>query len=83
MVYTVLKVKNSDPAAKSVKELIVNRNSNYDLRGSDILKLPKDNTATYGLISIVEVYGAKTMGLNTGLIELYDLSRFLEILLEN
>ena len=31
--------------------LFGHRNSHYDLRGNDILKLPKANTTTYGLKS--------------------------------
>ena len=30
----------------------IHRNSHYDLRGNDILKLPKNNTTTYGLKSL-------------------------------
>jgi len=47
----VFKVTNSDHAPKSINEVIGHRNSNYDLRGHDILKLPKANTTTYGLKS--------------------------------
>ena len=36
---------------KSIKELLDLRNTRYDLRGTDILKLPKVNTTTYGLKS--------------------------------
>ena len=51
IVCTVFKVINSDHAPKSIKELIEHRNSKYDLRRNDILKLPKANTTTYGLKS--------------------------------
>ena len=64
IVCTVFKVINSDHAPKSNKELIGNRKRNYDLRGNDILQLPKGQH--YDLrFKIVEVYGAKTMELNT------------------
>ena len=48
-VCTVFKFINSDHSPKSIKDLIGHRNSNCDLRGNDILKLPKANTTTYGL----------------------------------
>ena len=51
MIYTVSRAINSDHAPRSIKELIGHRNSCYDLRGNDILKLPKANTTTYGLKS--------------------------------
>ena len=51
IVCTVFKAINSDHAPKSIKELIPHRNSYYDLRGNDILKLPRANTTTYGLKS--------------------------------
>ena len=47
----VFKAINSDHAPESIKELIPHRNSYYDLRGNDILKLPKATTTTYGLKS--------------------------------
>ena len=50
IIYTaVSRAINSDHAPRSIKELIGHRNSCYDLRGNDILKLPKANTTTYGL----------------------------------
>ena len=49
IVCTVLKVINSDHAPRSIKELIGHRNSYYDLRGNDILQLPKANTTNYSL----------------------------------
>ena len=48
-VCAVFKIINSDLAPKSIKELIRHRNSNYDLRGNGILKLPRANTTTYDL----------------------------------
>ena len=51
IVCTVFKVTNSDHTPKSIKELIGHRNDKYDLRGNDILKLPKANATTYGLKS--------------------------------
>ena len=51
IVCTVFKVIKRDHAPRSNKELIGHRNSNYDLGGNDILKLPKANTTTYGLKS--------------------------------
>ena len=51
IVCTVFKAINSDHAPRSIKELFGHRNSHYDLRGNDILKLPMANTTTYGLKS--------------------------------
>ena len=51
IVCTVFKAINSDHAPRSIKELFGHRNSHYDLRGNNILKLPKANTTTYGLKS--------------------------------
>ena len=51
IVCKVFKAINSDHAPRSIKELFGHRNSHYDLRGNDILKLPKANTTTYGLKS--------------------------------
>ena len=51
MVCTAFKAINSDHAPTSIKELIGHRNTYYDLRGNNILKLQKDNTTTYGLKS--------------------------------
>ena len=41
----------SDHAPRSIKQLFGHRSSHYDLRGNDILKLPKANTTSYGLKS--------------------------------
>ena len=46
IVCTVFKVINHDHAPKSTKKLLDIRNTKYDLRGTDILKLPKVNTTT-------------------------------------
>ena len=51
IVCTVFRAINSDHAPRSIKKLIGHRNSYYDLRGNDILKLPKVNTTSYGLKS--------------------------------
>ena len=51
IVCTVFKAINSDHAPKSIMKLFGHRNSHYDLRGNDILKLQKVNTTTYGLKS--------------------------------
>ena len=51
IVCTVFKAINSDQAPRSIKKLFGHTNSHYDLRGNDILKLPKANTTTYGLKS--------------------------------
>ena len=45
----VYKALHHDHAPKSIKRLLDFRNTRYDLRGTDILKLPKVNTTTYGL----------------------------------
>ena len=59
IVCMVFKVINSDHAPKSITELIGHRNNKYDLRGND-------KGQHYNLwFKIVEVYGAKTMKLNT------------------
>ena len=42
---------NHGHAPKSIKKLLDFRNTIYDLRGTDILKLPKVTTITYGLKS--------------------------------
>ena len=47
----VYKAIHYDHAPQSTKELLDFRNTRYDLRGTDILKLPKVNTTTYGLKS--------------------------------
>ena len=52
IVCTFFKAIYSDHAPRSIKELFEHRKSHYDLRGNDILKLPKANTATYGLKSL-------------------------------
>ena len=51
IVCMVFKAINSDHAPRSIKELFGHRKSHYDLRGNDILKLPKANTTTYALKS--------------------------------
>jgi len=48
MVYEAI---HHDHAPKSIKNLLDFRNTRYDLRGTDILKLPKVNPTTYGLKS--------------------------------
>ena len=48
----VYKAINHDHAPKSIKKLLDSRNTRYDLRVTDILKLPKVNlTTTYRLKS--------------------------------
>ena len=47
----VYKAIHYDHAPQSTKELLDFRNTRYDLRETDILKLPKVNTITYGLKS--------------------------------
>jgi len=44
IVCTVFKVLDSNHAPRSIKVLIAHRNSYYDLRGNNILRLPKANT---------------------------------------
>ena len=53
LLFRVFKAIYRGHAPKSIKELIEHRNSNYDLTGNDISKLPKANTTTnvYGLKS--------------------------------
>ena len=51
IVCTVFGALNSDHASRNIKKLIGHRNSYYDLRGNDILKLPKANATSYGLKS--------------------------------
>ena len=46
IVCTVFKAINSEHAPRSIKEPIAHINSYYDLRGNDILKLPKANITT-------------------------------------
>jgi len=51
IVCMVYKAINHDHAPKSIKKLLDFRNTRYDLRETDILKLPKVNIITYGLKS--------------------------------
>ena len=51
IVCTVFKAIYSDHAPRSLRELFEHRKSHYDLRGNDILTLPKANATTYGLKS--------------------------------
>ena len=51
IVCTVFTAINNEHARTNIKKLIEFRNAKYDLRGNDILKLPKANTSTYGLKS--------------------------------
>ena len=51
IVSTAFNVISNEHAPKSIKDLIGLRNNKYNLRGSDILKLPKVSTTTYGLKS--------------------------------
>ena len=48
---TVYKLINNSNTPESLRGLIERRNSVYNLRGKDILKIPKSNTTTYGLKS--------------------------------
>jgi len=81
IVCTVFEVINSDHAPRSIKELIGHRNSNYDLRGNDILKLPKANTTTYGLKSWK--FTAPKLWNSIPDSYIFGLIKFLKILLEN
>jgi len=47
----VYKAINHDHASKSIRKLLDFRNTRYDLGGTDILKLAKVNTTSYGLKS--------------------------------
>ena len=49
IVCMVYKAIHYGHAPKSIKRLLDFRNTRYDLRGTDILKLLKVNTTTYGL----------------------------------
>ena len=51
IICTVFTAINNEHAPTSIKKPIEFRNTKYDLRGNDILKLPKDNTSIYGLTS--------------------------------
>lgn len=51
IVCTAFKAINNDHAPENIKKLLDFRNTKYDLKGDDILKLPKVNTSTYGLKS--------------------------------
>jgi len=47
----VYKAINHCHAPKSIKKQLDFRNTRYDLRATDFLKLPKVNTTTYGMKS--------------------------------
>ena len=82
IVCTVFKAIDSHLAPRSIKELFGHRNSHYDLRGNDILKLPKANTTTYGLKSWSswhQNYATQYLAL----LELFGLLKFLKTKLEN
>ena len=48
---TVYKLLNNNNTPESLRGLLERRNSTYNLRGKDVLNLPKPNTTTYGLKS--------------------------------
>ena len=49
MLNTVFGVIGNGNTPTSISELLTARNSNYNLRGDAILKLPKVNSAKYGM----------------------------------
>ena len=51
MLNTVLRVIGCGNASTDISELLTGRNSNYNLRGDAILKLPKVNSTKYGIKS--------------------------------
>ena len=51
IVCAVFRAINNDHAPVSIKGLLDLRNTKYDMRGTNILYLPRVNTSTYGLKS--------------------------------
>ena len=51
MLSTVSKAIGNGNVPSSISELLTARNSNYNLRGDAILKLPKVNSTKYGIKS--------------------------------
>ena len=51
MLSTVFRAIGNGNVPSSISELLTARNSNYNLRGDTILKLPKVNSTKYGIKS--------------------------------
>ena len=51
ILFSVFKLVNNNTNPESLNELISLRETTYAMRGTDILKVPKDNTTRFGLNS--------------------------------